>query len=101
MTAVLWVVIAHKKMYFVTQVEWRIQNLISKVHLSDSSESSQALVVDDTVGDDTGNITCTAENTVGRVYTSLRLIVDGIYDAKNKNFSTFVFVICSQTISYF
>ena len=34
--------------------------------------------MEDTAGDDTGNITCTAENIVGRVQASLRLVVEGI-----------------------
>ena len=52
--------------------------MISKVNRSASGETWQTLLVQDTLGDDTGNWSCSAENIVGRVSKDLRLIVNGM-----------------------
>ena len=45
--------------------------------LMSSDVNYHVLSFEEAVVDDTGNITCVAENTVGRAYQELRLIVNG------------------------
>lgn len=62
------------------KVEWNNASLVSKVNRStfgSEPDHQKLLVVQDVVVDDTGNITCMAENSVGRVFQDIRLIVDG------------------------
>ncbi len=48
---------------------------MSKTKMSDVNE--QSLYLKDVVVEDTGNITCVAENLAGRAYQHLHLIVNG------------------------
>jgi len=61
----------------IIKVEWKIKGLMSKTKMSDVNE--QSLYLKDVVVEDTGNITCVAENLAGRAYQHLHLIVYGYH----------------------
>lgn len=66
--------------FFYLKAEWRIKELVSKTKtLIGSDVNEQSLYLEDAVVEDTGNITCVAENMAGRAYQDLRLIVNGYH----------------------